>query len=195
MRKVTLKRKTKETEIIMKLNINGCGDAKVTSKIGFLNHMIESFAQHGLFDIEAQIKGDLNVDQHHLVEDIGISLGKIFDKALKKRKGLNRTGFFIYPMDESLCRVSIDLSGRPYLKMDVKLKNKKLGDFYTENLTDFFLGFVNNLGCALHIKVFYGRSDHHKLESVFKALGKAMKQAMEREKRLKGKVPSTKGVL
>jgi imidazoleglycerol-phosphate dehydratase len=195
MRKATVERKSKETQIKIKLNIDGTGRSNVASDIGFFNHLLETFAKHGLFDIDARIKGDIHVDQHHMVEDTGIAIGETFKQALGAKKGIKRAGFFVYPMDESLVMVAVDISGRPYLKIDAKFLNKKVGDFSTDSLEDFFQGFISSLGATLHIRVYYGRSDHHKIEAIFKALGKALKAACEKDKRLKNEIPSTKGIL
>lgn len=195
MRTATVERNTKETQIKITLNIDGAGKSRVVSEIGFLNHMLETFAKHGIFDLEAEIHGDLQVDQHHTVEDSGIVLGEAFKKALAEKRGIKRAGFFIYPMDEALATVAVDISGRPFLKWDTKFKNKKVGDLSTELLEDFFQGFAKALGANLHVLVHYGRSDHHKIEAIFKALAKAMKTACEVEKRLKNEIPSTKGLL
>ncbi|MGB3477767.1 MAG: imidazoleglycerol-phosphate dehydratase HisB [bacterium] len=195
MRSAKVNRKTRETDIKIKINIDGAGKSRINSQIGFLSHMLETFAKHGLFDIDAEIKGDVHVDQHHTVEDTGIALGQAFKNGLGNKKGLRRAGFFIYPMDEALVLAAIDLSGRPYLKMDAKFKGKKIGDLYIDSLEDFFQGFVSALGANLHIKVYYGRSDHHKVEAIFKAFGRSLYQACEIERRLKGKIPSTKGQL
>lgn len=195
MRVAKISRKSRETDIKIRINIDGAGKAKITSEIGFFSHMLETLAKYSVFDIEADIKGDIHVDQHHLVEDTGIVLGAAIKKCVSDKKGLNRAGFFIYPMDETLALVAIDLSGRPYLRMEAKFKNRKVGDFDANTVEDFFSGLVFALGANLHIKVYYGRSDHHKIEAVFKALGKALKQACGIEKRLKGEVCSTKGVL
>jgi imidazoleglycerol-phosphate dehydratase len=188
-------RKTKETHISVQLNVDGTGKSEVHSEIGFLNHLLETFAKHGLFDISAEIKGDIKVDQHHTVEDVGIVLGNAFKEALHEKRGLKRAGFFMYPMDEALAMAAIDISGRPYLRMEATFKNKKVGDLATELLEDFFEGFAAALGATLHIRVYYGRSDHHKIEAISKAFGKALKEACELEKRLGNAVPSTKGVL
>lgn len=195
MRRATVERKSKETQIKVKLNIDGTGRSNVTSDIGFFNHLLETFAKHGLFDMDARIKGDIHVDQHHIVEDTGIAIGETFKQALGAKKGTKRAGFFVYPMDESLVMVAVDISGRPYLKIDTKFLNKKVGDFSTDSLEDFFQGFISSLGATLHIRVYYGRSDHHKIEAIFKALGKALKEACEKDKRLKNEIPSTKGIL
>lgn len=195
MRITTIERKSKETQIKIKLNIDGSGKSRVVSKIGFLNHLLETLAKHGLFNIEADIKGDIHVDQHHIVEDTGIALGAAFKKALGDKKGIKRAGFFIYPMDESLVMTAVDISGRPYLKMDADFKSKKVGEFSTDSLEDFFQGFVASLAATLHIRVYYGRSDHHKIEAVFKAFAKSLKEACAEDKRLGNKIPSTKGIL
>ncbi|MFH1227796.1 MAG: imidazoleglycerol-phosphate dehydratase HisB [Planctomycetota bacterium] len=195
MRKATIERNSKETQIKIKLNIDGSGQGKIVSEIGFLNHLLETLAKHGLFDIEARIKGDIHVDQHHIVEDTGIALGAAFKKALSDKKGIKRAGFFIYPMDESLVMAAVDISGRPYLKIDANFRNKKVGEFATDSLEDFFQGFVSSLAANLHIRVYYGRSDHHKIEAVFKAFAKSLKEACEQDKRLKNRIPSTKGML
>jgi imidazoleglycerol-phosphate dehydratase len=179
----------------MTLNIDGAGNSRVVSEIGFLNHILETFAKHGVFDLQAEIHGDLQVDQHHTVEDSGIVLGEAFKKALAEKRGIKRAGFFIHPMDEALVTVAVDICGRPFLKWNAKFKNKKVGDLSTELLEDFFQGFVNALGANLHILVHYGRSDHHKIEAIFKSLAKAMKTACEIEARAKTEIPSTKGVL
>ena len=188
-------RKTTETQIRMSLNIDGDGDGKIASPIGFLTHMLETFCRHGLFNLEADIAGDMHVDQHHTVEDCGIVLGEVFKKALGEKRGIRRSGFFIYPMDEALARVSLDLSGRPFLVWDVALENPAIGDLDTELLQDFFLGFTNALALNLHIRVEYGRSDHHKVEAIFKALARSLKEACEIDPRLGDQIPSTKGVL
>ncbi len=193
MRSAQIDRKTKETQIRIKLDLDGTGNGKIISDIGFLNHMLETFAKHGLFDVTAEIKGDLKVDQHHTVEDTGIALGQAFKSALGDKKGIKRAGFFVYPMDESLAMAAVDLSGRPHLRMEAKFKNRKVGDFNVDVLEDFFQGFVSALGANLHIRVYHGRSDHHKIEAIFKAFGKALKEACEIEKR--AGIPSTKGVL
>jgi imidazoleglycerol-phosphate dehydratase len=195
MRIAKIERNTKETRIKLRLNIDGSGISKITSGIGFLNHMLETFTKHGLFDIEAQIKGDLEVDQHHTIEDIGIVLGTAFKNALGEKKGIRRAGFFIYPMDESLAMTSIDISGRAYLKYDVSFRTKNIGDLSSELIEDFFQGFVSSIGANVHIKVYYGRSDHHKAESVFKSFAKSLCMACEINPRVKNKIPSTKGIL
>ena len=188
-------RKTKETEIMVKLDISGSGKSKIDSGINFLNHMLELFSKHGTFDLEVTGEGDLEVDQHHLVEDMGIALGEAFDKALGDRKGINRAGFFAMPMDEALSIFAIDIGGRPFLKFDVKFNKDKIGDLDSELVYDFFEAFSNNLKCNIHVKNFGGRTDHHKVEAVFKAFGRALKMAVSKDSKLKDSIPSTKGLI
>ncbi|HLG23794.1 MAG TPA: imidazoleglycerol-phosphate dehydratase HisB [Candidatus Nanoarchaeia archaeon] len=195
MRTCKIDRKTNETDIKVKLNVDGKGKSKIKTPIGFFNHMLVSFAKHGLFDLELEAKGDIEVDQHHTIEDIGIALGQAFLKALKDKKGINRSGYFIYPMDESLAIVAIDIGGRPYLKFSGKFKRRFCGDFDTDLVEDFFYGFSVGLGANLAIKIEYGRSDHHKIEAVFKAFAKSMKTACSIDKRAINELPSTKGLI
>ena len=189
------KRKTKETEVMVKLDIGGTGKSKIDTKINFLNHMLELFAKHGTFDLEINAKGDLKVDQHHLVEDVGIALGEAFDKVLGDRKGINRAGFFAMPMDEALAIFAIDIGGRPYLKFDIKFKENKIGDLDSELIYDFFEAFSNNLKCNIQVRSFDARTDHHKVEAVFKAFGRALKMAVSKDEKLKDSIPSTKGLI
>jgi imidazoleglycerol-phosphate dehydratase len=195
MRKAIYERRTKETDIRISLNIDGSGECKISSEVNFFNHMIETFARHGLFDIEAKITGDLDVDQHHTIEDVGICIGMAFKEALRDKLGIHRSGFYIHAMDEALALVAIDISGRPHYKFQGKFKNKKVGDFNVELIEDFFNAFSNAICAAVHIKIFYGRSDHHKIEAIFKAFGKAMKEACKIEERMKNKLPSTKELI
>lgn len=190
-----IKRKTKETEILVKLDLNGNGKSKIDTSINFLNHMLELFAKHGTFDLEVKGKGDIEVDQHHLVEDVGIVLGEAFDKALGDRKGINRAGFFAMPMDEALAVFAIDIGGRPCLKFDVKFSKDKIGDLDSELVYDFFEAFSNNLKCNLQVRAFDGRTDHHTAEAVFKAFGRALKMAVSKDPKLKDSIPSTKGLI
>lgn len=194
MRAASLRRKTKETDITMICRIEGSGKSRIKSPVSFFNHMLDSLCRHGLFDINARIGGDIHVDQHHVIEDTGIALGQVFDRALRKRSGINRAGFFIYPMDEALAVVALDLSGRPYLKFKARFKNRRIGDMDASLVEDFLTAFAGSLKMSVHVQA-SGRSDHHKVEAIFKALGKAMKQACEIDKRLKGRVLSTKGKL
>lgn len=189
------KRKTNETEITIKLDIEGTGKSKIDTKINFLNHMLELFAKHGAFNLEIEAKGDLEIDQHHSVEDIGIALGGAFDKALGDRKGINRAGFFAMPMDEALAIFAIDIGGRPYLKFNLKFKKDKIGDLDSELIHDFFEAFSNNLKCNIQVRSFDARTDHHNAEAVFKAFARALKMAVGKDKRLKDSIPSTKGLI
>jgi len=195
MRTARISRKTKETDINIELRIDGKGKYELKTPIGFFTHMLESFAKHGLFDLKLDANGDLEVDQHHTVEDTGIVLGEAFRKALGYKKGINRAGYFIYPMDESLAVVALDISGRPYLKFDSKFKRRFCGGFDTDLLEDFFYGFSVGLGANIAIQVTYGRNDHHKIEAVFKAFGKSMKMACSKNKRALKETPSTKGLI
>lgn len=194
MRSAEIKRKTKETDIVIKLKIDGRGKSDIESPLGFLNHLLETLSRHSGFDIFAKIKGDVNVDQHHTIEDTGFCLGVAINRALGDKDGINRAGFFIYPMDEALALVSLDISGRNYLKFSANFRSRKIGDFQVDTIEDFFAGFTNGCPCSLHIKLLSGRSEHHKVEVIFKAFARALKDACQIDKRLKG-IPSTKGVL
>lgn len=195
MRKAKINRFTKETRILAELNIDGKGQSKIESQIGFLTHMLSTFAKTGCFDLKLSIQGDINVDQHHTIEDTGIGLGQAFKKALGNKRGINRAGFFVYPMDEALAVVAVDISGRPYLQFDAKFKRRFCGDLDTDLIEDFFQGFASGLGVNVVVRMPYGRNDHHKIESIFKAFGKAMKMACSKDKRMLNELPSTKGVI
>jgi len=195
MRKAVIERKTKETDVSIKLNIDGKGKSSIKTNIGFLNHMLEIFAKNALFDLEIKASGDLEVDQHHLIEDLGIVLGQALKKALGDKKGINRAGYFAYPMDEALSIVALDISGRPNLKFEAEFKRRLCGDLNLDLLEDFFKGFVDNAKTTLHILMKYGRNEHHKIESIFKAFGKAIKMAVSKDKRMLKDIPSTKGVI
>ena len=195
MRRAQLERITKETQIAGSLGIEGKGTYDISTGIRFLDHMLELFAKHGGFDLTLQAKGDLDVDQHHTVEDCGIVLGQLFSLALGERRGINRAGYFVLPMDESLAVVAVDLGGRPALVYKDRVKTRLVGDLQTELLEDFFGGFVNHAGANLHAKVLYGRSNHHKIEGVFKCFARAMRYACSKDARLKQQLPSTKGLL
>ena len=195
MRRAALKRNTKETQISGALAVDGRGRYEISTGIRFLDHMLELFTKHGGFDLRLQAKGDLDVDQHHTVEDVGIVLGQLFAKALRDRKGINRAGYFLMPMDETLAMVAVDLGGRPSLVYKDLVRVRVVGDLQTELLEDFFGGFVNHAGANLHAKVLYGRSNHHKIEAVFKCFARAMKYACSKDARLKDQLPSTKGLL
>src|SRR5580765_1037012 len=195
MRTAVVQRDTKETQISGKLKIEGRGKYGVSTGISFFDHMLELFTKHGGFDLELKANGDLDVDQHHTVEDVGIVLGQLFSRALGDRKGINRAGYFVLPMDETLAVVAIDLGGRPALVYKDLVKVRLVGDLQTELVHDFFDGFVNNVGGNVHVKVLYGRSNHHKIEAVFKCFARAMKFACSKDARLKDQLPSTKGLL
>lgn len=191
----SIKRKTNETDVQLKLNLDGKGNSKITTKIGFFNHMLEIFAKNASFDIEIKGDGDLQVDQHHLIEDIGIAFGQALKEALGDKKGINRAGYFVYPMDESLSVVAVDISGRPNLKYQAEFIRQFIGNFDSDLLEDFFKGFADNAQLTLHVLMKYGRNDHHKIESIFKAFGKAMKMAVSKDKRIIEDIPSTKGII
>lgn len=195
MRASRVIRETSETAIAVQLNIDGSGSGKARTGIGFFDHMLESFARHGLFDINLTAKGDVHVDQHHTIEDAGLALGQAFDRALGTRKGIERAGCFLFPMDEALAYCAIDLSGRPFLRMTGRFRARTIGDLECALLHDFFMGFATALKASLHCKIMSGRSDHHKVEALFKACAKAMRQACSIVPRGRGRIPSTKGRL
>ncbi|MBV8068575.1 MAG: imidazoleglycerol-phosphate dehydratase HisB [Acidobacteriaceae bacterium] len=195
MREAALNRDTKETQISGRIAIEGAGKYEVSTGIRFLDHMLELFSKHGGFDLMLNVRGDLDVDQHHTVEDTGIVLGELFAKALGDRRGINRAGYFVQPMDETLAVVAVDLGGRPALVYDQQVTVVHVGDLQTELLEDFFSGFVNHAGANLHAKVLYGRSNHHKIEAIFKCFARAMRYACSTDERLKDDLPSTKGLL
>ena len=194
-RKASVERITKETQIRGSLTIDGQGTYQISTGIRFFDHMLELFAKHGGFDLKLQATGDLDVDQHHTVEDVGIALGQLFAKALDDRKGINRAGYFVLPMDEKLAVVAVDLGGRPALVYQDRVCVRLVGDLQTELVEDFFGGFVNHAGANLHAKVLYGRSNHHKIEAIFKCFARAMRYACSTDQRLKDQLPSTKGLL
>jgi imidazoleglycerol-phosphate dehydratase len=195
MRKASIERNTKETRISGALNIDGKGRYDVSTGIRFFDHMLELFAKHGGFDLTLKADGDLDVDQHHTVEDVGIVLGQLVSKALGDRKGINRAGYFVLPMDETLAVVALDLGGRPALVYKDLVKVRLVGDLQTELVEDFFGGWVNHAGANLHAKIMYGRSNHHKIEAIFKCFARALKYACSKDARLKDQLPSTKGLL
>jgi len=195
MRTATIERITKETQIRGSLKIEGKGKYEVATGVRFLDHMLELFTRHGGFDLKLQCTGDLDVDQHHSVEDVGIVLGQLFNQALGDRKGINRAGYFVQTMDETLAVVAVDLGGRPALVYKDLVKVVHVGDLQTELLVDFFDGFVTNVKGNLHTKVLYGRSNHHKIEAIFKCFARAMKYACSKDQRLKDQLPSTKELL
>jgi imidazoleglycerol-phosphate dehydratase len=195
MRKAQVRRETKETQIVGSLKIEGRGKYEVSTGIRFLDHMLELATKHGGFDLTMDAEGDLDVDQHHTVEDVGIVLGQLFSQALGDRKGINRAGYFVMPMDETLAVVAVDLGGRAALVYDDQVKVRLVGDLQSELVEDFFGGFVNHAGANLHAKVLYGRSNHHKIEAIFKCFGRAMRYACSKDRRMKEQLPSTKGLL
>lgn len=195
MREAKVERNTKETQISGFLRIEGAGTYAISTGIRFLDHMLELFSKHGAFDLELTARGDLDVDQHHTVEDTGIVLGDLFAKALGDRRGINRAGYFVQTMDESLALVAVDLGGRPTLVYDQQVNVVHVGDLQTELLHDFFEGFANHAGANVHTKVLYGRSNHHKIEAIFKCFARAMRYACSTDERLKEQLPSTKGLL
>jgi imidazoleglycerol-phosphate dehydratase len=194
-RTASVLRKTTETDIRARLNLDGRGRYAVSTGIRFLDHMLELFARHGGFDLDLAARGDLDVDQHHTVEDIGIVLGQAVRQALGSKKGINRAGYFVMPMDETLALAAIDMSGRPFMVLNAPIKARRIGDLETELLEDFFQGFATSAGSNVHLKVAYGRSSHHAVEALFKAFARALRYACSRDARLKKQLPSTKGLL
>jgi len=195
LRTAALERNTKETQIRGELNIDGAGNYEISTGIRFFDHMLELFGKHGAFDLKLHARGDLDVDQHHTVEDVGIVLGQLFSQALGDRRGINRAGYFVLPMDETLAVVAVDLGGRPALVYNDRVRVRLVGDLQTELVEDFFGGFVNHAGANLHAKVLYGRSNHHKIEAIFKCFARALRYACSMDEGLKGQLPSTKGLL
>ena len=194
-RSAEVTRNTAETRIRVALNLDGSGQAQLSTGIGFFDHMLDQIARHGLIDLDIQAQGDLHIDGHHTVEDVGITLGQAFAKALGEKKGIRRYGHAYVPLDEALSRVVIDLSGRPGLEMDVPFKSGMIGGFDTQLAHEFFQGFVNHAGATLHIDNLKGENAHHQCETVFKAFARALRIAVERDPRAAGTIPSTKGSL
>ena len=194
-RKAKINRKTKETNIAVETNIDGNGSYKVDTKIGFLNHMLEQFSKHSLIDLKIKAQGDTHIDLHHTTEDTGIAIGECIKKSLRSSKGIKRYASSLIPMDETLTRVAIDVSNRPYLIWKVKLKVEKLGEMDTELFKEWFQAFSQAAGITLHVENVYGDNSHHIIESCFKGLARSLREALEIDKRIKNKVPSTKGVL
>lgn len=195
MRSAAINRITRETQIQASLLIDGTGSYEVSTGVRFLDHMLELFTKHGGFDLVLRATGDLDVDQHHTVEDVGIVLGQLFNQALGDRKGINRAGYFVQAMDETLAVVAVDLGGRPYLVLEDKVRTRLVGDLQSELLEDFFHGFTVHALANLHLKTMYGRSNHHKVEAIFKGFARAMRFACSMDERLKDQLPSTKGLL
>ena len=195
MRRALIDRRTTETQIALSLGLDGKGRYDVGTGIRFLDHMLELFARHGAFDLRVRATGDLDVDQHHTVEDLGIALGEAVSKALGHRRGINRAGYFVMPMDETLAVAAVDLGGRPHTVVDLKVTAARVGDLQTELVCDFFEGFAIGARANVHLKVMYGRSSHHKVEAVFKAFARALRVACARDARMAVMLPSTKGLL
>jgi imidazoleglycerol-phosphate dehydratase len=195
MRKATIQRTTKETKIHALLVIEGRGRYEVSTGIRFFDHLLELFAHHGGFDLRLNANGDLDVDQHHTVEDVGIVLGQLFDKALGAKRGILRAGYFVMPMDETLGLAAVDFSGRTATVVDTKVRARLVGDLQAELVHDFFDGFARGARAGVHVRVLYGRSSHHKIESLFKAFARALRAACWLDRRMANLLPSTKGLL
>ena len=194
-RAATIERNTLETKISLRLNVDGTGQYSVSTGIRFFDHMLESFARHGGFDLELKCVGDLDVDQHHTVEDVGIALGEAFAEALGDKRGILRAGYFVMAMDETLAVCAVDLSGRVACIVDDQVNVPVVGDLQSELVTDFFDGFARGSKSNVHVKTMYGRSNHHKIEAIFKAFARAMRGACSRDERMRDLLPSTKGLL
>ncbi|TSC56162.1 MAG: imidazoleglycerol-phosphate dehydratase [Parcubacteria group bacterium Greene0714_21] len=195
VRKASHRRKTRETDIAIDLTLEGSGHGDIKTPIPFFSHLLDNFTRHGGFDLRLRVKGDIEVDQHHTVEDTGIALGEAFEKALGDKKGINRAGYFVFPMDECLSVVAVDISGRQFVNFDVEFKKERIGDLESDLVKHFFEGFSRSLKATLHVRALYPGNEHHKTESLFKAFGKAMKMACSQDKRLLKELPSTKGKL
>ena len=195
MRRAVIERTTKETSIQLTLRLEGRGRYDVRTGIRFLDHMLELVARHGAFDLKVRAFGDLDVDQHHTVEDLGIALGEAVAKAIGSRRGINRAGYFVMPMDETLAVAAIDLGGRVHAVVDLKARASRVGDLQTELVDDFFDGFAQGARANVHVKVMYGRSSHHQVEAVFKAFARALRFACSKDRQLAKVLPSTKGLL
>jgi imidazoleglycerol-phosphate dehydratase len=190
-----IRRKTKETQIEVRLNLDGRGKARISTGIPFFDHMLDLVSRHGGFDLRVVAKGDLDVDQHHTVEDVGIALGEAVNAALGDKKGILRAGYFLMPMDETLAAAAVDFGGRPFCVVQARFSAKRVGDFQAELVEDFFQGFAQAARANVHLRVLYGRSSHHQVEAVFKAFARALRFAVSRDKRLRGVLPSTKELL
>ena len=195
VRSSIVERNTAETRIAIRLTIEGSGKYKISTGIRFFDHMLELFTRHGAFNLELKCLGDLDVDQHHTVEDVGIALGEAFDRALGERRGILRAGYFLMPMDETLAIAAIDISGRAAFAVDTKVRTRLVGDLQTELIIDFFEGFARGARANVHVKTMYGRSNHHKIEAIFQAFARALRVACSRDKQLGEMLPSTKGLL
>ena len=194
-RSATVTRDTLETQIAVSLNIDGSGRAKLDTSVPFLEHMLDQIARHGLFDIDVYCKGDTEIDDHHTVEDIGIALGQAFSQALGDKKGIVRYGHSYVPLDEALSRVVIDFSGRPGLVLNAEFLRDRVGTFDVDLVSEFFQGFVNHAKATVHIDIIRGQNEHHKIETIFKAFGRALRMASAFDSRMAGQMPSTKGTL
>lgn len=195
LRRARVCRRTTETDVRVELSLDGRGHARVCTGIRFFDHMLEQVARHGGFDLVVEARGDLDVDQHHTVEDVGLVLGTAFRQALGSRRGIQRAGYFLMPMDESLAVAAVDFSGRPCAVCRFRIGAQRVGDFSTELVRDFFEAFARAAGAAVHLHLLYGRSSHHRLEALFKAFGRALRWAVARDRRLAGVLPSTKELL
>ena len=195
MRSASVSRRTAETDVSVSLTLDGSGKAAIATGVGFLDHMLELFARHGLFDLEVKVEGDLHVDQHHTTEDTGIAVGQAFLKALGDKKGIARYADLHLPMDETLSRVALDISGRPFLVFKAEFPAEKIGAFDTELVREWFQAFAMNGGVTLHVEALYGDNSHHIAESCFKGLARALRKAVALDPREEGRVPSTKGTL
>ena len=195
MRKATIEKKTNETEIKLKINLDGSGQYEINTGIPFFDHMLTQVAVHGLFDLEIKVEGDLAVDQHHSIEDAALALGQAFQEALGDKAGIERVGQALVPMDEALCQVVVDLSGRPYLVFDAQWDDPRVADIPITLVEHFFYSFSMSSKSTLHARVLYGRDNHHKVEGLFKAFGRALKMAAGFDPRRQGQIPSSKGVL
>jgi imidazoleglycerol-phosphate dehydratase len=194
-RRAALRRTTRETDIAVEVGLQGRGRVEVATGIGFFDHMLQALALHGGLDLTLRARGDLHVDQHHLVEDCGIALGQALRRALGNRRGIERTGFFVFPMEESLAAAALDLGGRPSLVFKARFRRVRVGDLETDTIPEFLRGLTRGLLADLHVLLPYGWNDHHKVEAVFKAVGKALKVAVSRDRRYRDLIPSTKGML
>jgi imidazoleglycerol-phosphate dehydratase len=195
LRTVEILRNTTETRIELHLTLEGTGQYKIATGIRFFDHMLELFTRHGGFDLSLTCKGDLDVDQHHTVEDVGIALGEAFDRAVGDKRGINRAGYFLMPMDETLAIAAVDLSGRTAYAVETKVRTRMVGDLQSELVTDFFEGFARGARANVHVRTMYGRSNHHKIEAIFKAFARALRVACSRDAQLAEMLPSTKGLL
>lgn len=194
-RRVTIRRKTNETDIRLKLNLDGRGKSQISTGIRFFDHMLDLVARHGAFDLQITAKGDLDVDQHHTVEDVGITLGEAVAKAVGSKRGIFRAGYFLMPMDETLAAAAVDLSGRPHCVVNAKISVQKVGDFTSELTEDFFQAFAQSARANVHLRCLYGRSSHHQIEALFKSFARSLRFAVSKDKRLARILPSTKGLL